>query len=112
MVPGAITLGFVGGTLGILSVAGSRHIFLSENRHTAFQEALRIGHAAEHSLVAAPDQKHEPTIDCRFAEVVYLEKLGMARTAVQVCLGEKAAGETMGFDHEFHPEAQVPPPMF
>jgi hypothetical protein len=90
----------------------AEHIFLSEDRDTAFQEALRIGHAEEHSLIPVPDQEDAPTIDCRFAEVVYLEELGMGRTAFEVYLGEKTATEKMGFDHEFHPEAQAPPTRF
>jgi hypothetical protein len=38
----------------------AEHIFLSEDRDTAFQEALRIGHAEEHSLIPALDQKNAP----------------------------------------------------
>jgi len=90
----------------------AEYIFLSEDRDTAFQEALRIGRAREHSLIPAPDQRPAPGIDCRFAEVVYLEELGMGRTAFEVYLGEREACEKMGFDHGFHPEAQSPPPRF
>jgi hypothetical protein len=90
----------------------AEHIFLSENWDTAFQEVLRIGHAEEHSLSPAADQKDAPTIDCRFAEVVYLEELGIGRTAFEVYVGEKAASEKIGFDHEFHPDEQSPPPRY
>jgi hypothetical protein len=90
----------------------AEHIFLSEDRETAFQEALRIGYAGEYSLIPAPDQEDAPTIDCRFAEVEYLEELGMGRTAFEVYIGEKPACEVIGFDHEFNPAAQVPAPIF
>ena len=90
----------------------AEHIFLSEDRETAFQEALRIGYAGEYSLIPATDQEDAPTIDCRFAEVEYLEELGMGRTAFEVYLGEKPACEVIGFDHEFNPAAHVPAPIF
>ena len=89
----------------------AEHIFLSEARETAFQEALRLGYAGEYSLAPAPDQKAAPTIDCRFAEVEHLEELGMGRTAFEVYLGEKPACETIAFDHEFDPAAHVPAPI-
>jgi len=91
---------------------GSEHFFISEDREAAFQEALRIGYAGEYSLIPALDQKDAPTIDCRFAEVEYLEELGMGRTAFDVYLGEKPACEAIGFDHEFDPAAHVPGPIF
>jgi hypothetical protein len=90
----------------------SEHFFISEDRETAFQEALRIGYAGEYSLSPAPDQEDAPTFDCRFAEVEYLEELGMGRTAFEVYLGEKRACETIGFDHEFDPAGRVPGPIF
>src|SRR5947207_7411175 len=54
----------------------SEHIFLSENRDAAFQEALRLGYAEEHSLIPNEDDDRNPVIDCRFAEVVYLRNGG------------------------------------
>jgi len=78
----------------------AEHIFLSDDRDTAFQEALRIGHAEEHSLVPTQEQKGVPAIDCRFAEVVYLEELGMGRTAFEVYLGDKKATERIGYSPE------------
>ena len=35
----------------------AEHIYLSEDREAAFQEALRIGYAGEYSLSPAPDQE-------------------------------------------------------
>jgi hypothetical protein len=35
----------------------AEHIFISEDRETAFQEALRIGYAGEYSFRPAPDQR-------------------------------------------------------
>lgn len=90
----------------------AEHIFLSEDRETAFQEALRIGFAGEYSLCPAPDQEPAPSFECRFAEVEYLEELGTGRTSFEVCLGEKPAREAIGFDHEFDPAAHVPGPIF
>jgi hypothetical protein len=59
----------------------AEHTFLSEDRDAAFQEVLRIGAAEEYSLMPTKQDKGAPTIDCRFAEVVYLEERGMGRTA-------------------------------
>ena len=90
----------------------AEHFFLSADRETAFQEALRIGYEGEYSLTPAPDQKRSPSFDCRFAEVEYLEELGMGRTSFEVYLGEKPARAAIGFDHEFDPAARVPAPIF
>ena len=89
----------------------AEHIYLSEDRQAAFQEALRIGYAGEYSLSPAPDQEQGPSFDCRFAEVEYLEELGMGRTAFEVYLGEKPADTAIGFEHEFDPAAHVPEPI-
>jgi len=97
---------------GLYQWREAEHIFLSEDRDTAFQEALRIGYSEEWSVSPTPDQKDAPTIDCRFAEVEYLQELGMGRTAFEVYLGEKPASEAIGFDHEFDPAARVPDPIF
>jgi len=75
-------------------------------------DSLRIGYSEEWSVSPTPDQKDAPTIDCRFAEVEYLQELGMGRTAFKVYLGEKPASEAIGFDHEFDPAARVPGPIF
>jgi hypothetical protein len=59
------------------------HIFLSESRQLALQEALRIGHAEESSLI--PNEGDDlPAVDFRFAEVVYLEEQGTRPTAFKV----------------------------
>jgi hypothetical protein len=62
------------------------HIFLSEDRDTAFQRALEIGHRAEHSL------------DC----------LGADQTEFQVVLGASRATERLPFEHMFDPEGSEP----
>jgi hypothetical protein len=97
---------------GLYQWREAEHIFLSEDRDSAFQEVLRIGYAGEWSVCPTREQKDAPTIDCRFAEVEYLEELGMGRTAFEVNLGEKPAGERIEFDHQFDPAAHVPAPMF
>lgn len=97
---------------GLTQWREAEHIFLSENRETAFQEALRLGYAEECSLIPTEDDDRNPTIDFRFAEVVYLEELGMGRTAFEVYLGERPATERIDFDHVFDPENRVPQPVF
>ncbi len=94
---------------GIYQWRESEYIFLSENRETALQEALRIGRKEEHALVR---DDGGPDIECRLAEVVYLEELGAEATAFEVFLGEREAPERIGYDHVFRPEERVPPPMF
>ena len=89
----------------------AEHIFISEDREAAFQEALRIGYAGEYSLSPAPDQAPAASFDCRFAEVEYLEELGIGRTSFEVYLGEKPAREAIGCDHEFDPAARMPAPI-
>ncbi len=96
---------------GLTQWREAEHIFLSESRETAFQEALRIGYAEEHSLI--PNEGDDmPAVDFRFAEVVYLEELGMGRTAFEVYLAEKDATERMDFDHVFDPAGRMPQPIF
>ncbi len=95
---------------GLFRWREAEHIFLSDNRETAFQEALRIGRSEEYSLF--PDERNKVTIDCRFAEVVTLEELGTGCTAFQVYLGEREATERIGWDHMFDPEASVPMSVF
>jgi hypothetical protein len=90
----------------------SEYFFLSTDRETAFQEALRIGYQGECWLNPSPDRRKAPRLRCRFAEVQYLEELGADRTLFQVYLGEKASRETIGFDHEFDPVGHVPAPIF
>ena len=65
--------------------------------------------AGEYSLIPAADQKPTPIFECRFAQVEYLEELGMNRTAFEVFLGERPACESIGFDHEFDPTAMCWP---
>ena len=97
---------------GLYQWREAEHIFLSEDRDTAFQEVLRIGYSKEWSVAPNPEHTNAPTIDCRFAEVEYLEELGMGRTAFEVYLGEKPACEALGFEHEFEPAAHVPAEIF
>jgi hypothetical protein len=98
--------------LGLTRWREAEHIFLSENRDTAFQEALRLGYTEEHSLIPNEDDDRNPEIDFRFAEVVYLEELGIGRTAFEVHLGERQATEQINFDHVFEPEGRLPQPIF
>jgi hypothetical protein len=95
---------------GLVRWREAEHIFLSDNRATAFQEALRIGRAEEYSLL--PDERNGVAIDCRFAEVASLEELGTRCTRFEVYLGEREAAERIDFDHAFDPQARVPEPAF
>jgi hypothetical protein len=97
---------------GLVHWRESERFFLSKDWETAFQEVLRIGYEGEYSVRPAPNQKKAPRLDCRFAEVEYLEELGTDRTSFEVFLGEKPGRETIGFDHEFDPAARVPAPIF
>jgi len=97
---------------GLYQWREAEHIFLSDDRDSAFQEVLRIGFAGEWSVRPTREQKDAPTIDCRFAEVAVLQELGMGRTAFDVYVGEKPACERMEFGHEFDPAAHVPEPIF
>lgn len=90
----------------------AEHIFLSEDRNSAFREVLRIGAAEEYSLMPTKQDKGAPTIDCRLAEVVYLQELGMERTAFEVHLGDKPATERIAFDHDFDPAGRMPQEIF
>jgi hypothetical protein len=95
---------------GLIRWQESEHIFRSDSRATAFQEALRIGRAKEYSLI--PDERNEVAIDYRFAEVTSLEEPGRECTAFEVYLGERKATERIDFDHAFDPEAGVPMSVF
>ena len=63
MVPGATEVGRHGGGPGLDHWREAEHIFLSEDRETAFQEVLRIGAAEEYSLM--PDEARRGGADNR-----------------------------------------------
>jgi hypothetical protein len=86
----------------------AEHIFQSDNREAAFEEALRIGRDQEY--VIEPDRPPGPGFEYRFSEVVYLEEMGAAAAGFTVPLGVRAATEGLAFDHEFRPEARMPEP--
>jgi hypothetical protein len=90
----------------------AEHIFLSADRDTAFREMLRVGEEGEYSLTPTKEEKGVPVMDCRFAEVVYLQELGMERTAFEVHLGDKRATERIAFDHDFDPAGRMPQEIF
>ena len=103
------SLGGDGARPGSATLEECEHMFLSESRETAFQEALRIGREEEYALVG---EEGSPEIECRLAEVVYLESLGSDVARFEVQLGEKPARERISFDYIFQPEARMPPPPF
>ena len=79
------------------------HIFLSEDRDTAFQRALEIGHQAEHS-----HDEGRRWVESRLAQVVRLQCTGSNPTEFAVSLGFQSTTERLPFEHEFHPEGNVP----
>src|SRR5689334_13549961 len=108
MVPSPIEVGRNGGRPRSGSLAGSRAHLQSESREAAFAEALRIGHGQEYVVV--PDRGCVPSFEYRLAEVVYLEEKGPAPAAFEVSLGRIKATESLGFEHEFQPDEQMPEP--
>ena len=83
------------------------HIFLSEDRDTAFQRALEIGHQAEHS-----HDEGRRWVESRLAQVVRLDCLGGDPTEFQVVLGYSKPTEHLPFEHMFDPEGSVPESPF
>ena len=83
------------------------HIFLSEDRETAFRRALEIGHQAEHS-----HDEGRVWVESRLAQVVRLDCLGAHQTEFQVGLGSSEAQEHLPFEHMFDPEGAEPEEPF
>jgi hypothetical protein len=97
----------VEGAQGLREWKDAVHIFLSDNRETAFQEAIITGRIAE--------QCHEEgrwLVEERLAEVVRLDCMGANPTEFHVDLGSKRAKDKLPFEHVFHPEDNVPEPPF
>jgi hypothetical protein len=86
----------------------AEHIFQSDSRKAAFEEALRIGRSQEY--VITPDRPAGPSFEYRLAEVVYLEEHGAAPAGFAIPLAPQPAKERLGFDHEFRPDARIPEP--
>jgi len=86
----------------------AEHIFQSDSREAAFEEALRIGRSQEY--VITPDRPAGPSFEYRLAEVVYLEEHGAAPAGFAIPLAPQPAMERLGFDHEFRPDARIPEP--
>ena len=86
----------------------AEHIFQSDSREAAFEEALRIGRSQEY--VITPDRPAGPSFEYRLSEIVYLEEKGSAATGFAIPLAPQPATERLGFDHEFRPDARIPEP--
>ena len=84
------------------------HIFQSDSREAAFEEALRIGRSQEY--VITPDRPAGPSLEYRLAEVVYPEEHGTAPAGFTIPLAPQPATERIGFEHEFNPESGMPEP--
>ncbi len=72
----------------------SVHIFLSEDEHTAFQQALNIVYQGEESHTQGWRK-----VETRRAEVVRLDYLCSNRAQFEVRLGSSKARERLLFDH-------------
>ena len=83
------------------------HIFLSENRETAFQRVLEIGHQVERS-----HEEGRRCVESRLAQIVRLDCLGVEQTEFQVDLGTSRAIEPLPFEHVFDREGSEPEPPF
>jgi hypothetical protein len=97
----------VEGKEGLRQWEDAVHIFLSEDRVTAFQRALEIGHQAESS-----HEEGRRSVETTLAEIVSLESLGADRTDFHVALGSRKAKEQLLFEHVFHPEKNEPASVF
>ena len=97
----------VEGKEGLRQWEDAVHIYRSEDRDTAFQRALEIGHQAEHS-----HDEGRRWVESRLAEITRLDYLGENRTEFQVVLGRSQALEYLPFEHKFDPEGNKPEPPF
>ena len=79
------------------------HIFLSDDRDTAFQWALEIGHQAERS-----HEEGRRWVESRLSQIVRLDCLGADPTEFQVGLGSSRATARLPFEHRFDPERSEP----
>lgn len=97
----------VEGKQGLREWKEAVHIFLSDDREAAFQQALLIGRMDE-------DFHEEGTrlVETRLAEVVRLDSLGITPTQFRVNLGSKRTKEELPFEHVFHPEETLPEEAF
>jgi hypothetical protein len=83
------------------------HNFLSDDRDTAFQRALEIGHRAEYS-----HDEGRRWVESRLAQVVKLDCLGADQTEFQAVLGSSKATARLPFEHMFDPEGSEPESPF
>src|SRR5664279_5455520 len=97
----------VDGKEGLLGWEDAVHIFLSEDRDSAFQRALEIGHQAEHS-----HDEGRRWVESRLAQVEKLDCLGADQTEFQVVLQSSKATERLPFEHMFDPEGNEPEERF
>jgi hypothetical protein len=98
----------VDGTEGLRQWEEAVHIFLSQDRDTAFQQrALEIGREAEHS-----HDEGRRWVESRLAQVVKLDCLGADQTEFWVALDSSRATEHLTFEHMFDPEGNEPESPF
>ena len=83
------------------------HIFFSDDREAAFQQALPIGRMDEDC-----HEEGRRLVESRLAEVVRLDCLGVNQTDFRTDLEPKRAKEKLPFEHIFHPEETLPEAAF
>jgi hypothetical protein len=97
----------VEGKQGLRQWKEAVHIFLSEDREAAFQQALLIGHRDEDY-----HEEGRRLVESRLVEVLRLDCLGANPIEFRVDLGSKRAKEKLPFEHVFHPEETLPEEAF
>ena len=97
----------VEGKQGLREWKETVHIFLSEDREAAFQQALLIGRKNEDY-----HEEGRRLVEQRLAEVVQLDCLGTNPTEFRVNLGSKKTKEKLAFEHIFHPVEMLPEAAF
>lgn len=83
------------------------HIFLSDDRDTAFQRALEIGHQGE-----GRHEEGRRWVESRLAQIVWLDCPGADQTEFQVGLESSRATARLPFEHMFDPEGSEPESPF
>ena len=97
----------VEGKQGLRQWEEAVHIFLSEDREAAFQQALLIGRRDEDY-----HEEGRRLVESRLAEVLQLDCLGSNPTEFRVKLGSKRSKEKLPFEHVFRPEENPPEDAF
>jgi hypothetical protein len=83
------------------------HIFLSEDRESAFRGALDIGHQRQSGHVEGRRR-----VETRLAQILTLDCFGANQTEFEVPLESKRPTERLPFEYAFDPKGTDPAPFF